>query len=929
MTSVYLNNFFFWESTPFIQTIQQRLGLAPAPSAQLLQEIEASNFLSFETLLKTVAYLADHSHFQLEQALRNRMAQMEPQQIIIGLQSVSRFALLNDRLKMMDVCQRIMLLRADNIRTMAEREARSIPRPAPTIGRISGSLSQLRRQCPHVLGKIVNCLHSLVIGNLSNIARMLVAPFTNSNSRTVFEWKGYFGIYNSLILTFSSATAAYLGYFSSTRKASIVGILALGGTIGLHYAHKMFNLGIPEKIDPKGCFRNASKEAQCGIIKKMKGRTAERGYVEEKWAEIPGEKFRIALLVGPTGAGKTEFALGLAWESVYDPSSFVYGKTVFIVNTSLAVEQGIYYLRQAFETLKNYENDVVIIFDEGHSAGGRAGTITTYIEFLKTELLEKNIRSMVMTTDEEYKQYLESNKAFVSRCGGQPIQFSTMPDNVTKEIVEDKVEIDEKLIFDVDQNAYPELLFVAANHPDFKDRSNPRKAIDLYRKFRTQVFCWKPKKLREQLALLNDQQETFQKAYTAANTDEEWSDSPAGIEADDQIKDKAADIIALEERLKQQDRDYQKIKRLLALKPHYRKQYNAAVHAIASQKQPNEKANREFLFLKYIVRPVLEATIRSMATDFEITYGETVPLKIDAQWIKNLYQPLYVKAASNQALVPVSNQVVCPSIALSVETGGRHQVHCEISWPDFKQINTKKDEILASSEYGQILKDPTLVFHGVRWDFWKIPSILQHGILSKAAADMKDVSMGFNSRDYQIAFDQSVGCARSPVHERAVGYDAGAFGLHIKDGIAFVAREGLVYSNYKSEISGEARVSWEIETKDIIGLLVSEQHLEKNISDINILEGGSLLTFHLRCQNLLEYLKNEHGIQDRDLWDEVQKSVKTEEERVRLEKRCREVMKLSKKFDIALVGFLDRILPPHMKLYTARGFEIARSAPSA
>lgn len=50
----------------------------------------------------------------------------------------------------------------------------------------------------------------------------------------------------------------------------------------------------------------------------------------------------------------------------------------------------------------------------------------------------------------------------------------------------------------------------------------------------------------------------------------------------------------------------------------------------------------------------------------------------------------------------------------------------------FEGVNEKNaKETLNSPDYGKILKDPDLLFHGINAAIWKIPKILTLGILSK------------------------------------------------------------------------------------------------------------------------------------------------------------------------------------------------------
>ena len=167
------------------------------------------------------------------------------------------------------------------------------------------------------------------------------------------------------------------------------------------------------------------------------------------WQVPQGEKFQIGLLLGPTGVGKTEFVKGLAWDSVNDKSSFVYGKTIYSINAitfSLKQEDPLKYFRKKIlPSIEGHEDDVVLFFDEGQSAGEKKGKIAPLIELFKTELLEKNIRCLFGTTTEEYNTFIACNKAFVDRC--KEIHFHELSDQDMMRIIQQKVTRDESRVF--------------------------------------------------------------------------------------------------------------------------------------------------------------------------------------------------------------------------------------------------------------------------------------------------------------------------------------------------------------------------------------------------------------------------------------------------------------------------------------------------
>jgi hypothetical protein len=257
----------------------------------------------------------------------------------------------------------------------------------------------------------------------------------------------------------------------------------------------------------------------------------------------------------------------------------------------------------------------------------------------------------------------------------------------------------------------------------------------------------------------------------------------------------------------------------------------------------------------------------------------------------------------------------------------------------YRITNPHRESILHSSEYGDLMKDPDVLFHGVNAAIWKIPSILELGILSKSAASIKGVSLGFNYGSQtrlgvKNGYNEEtfISCARSPVHIDALGDKAGAFGLYIKNGISFAVRGVSAIGTYSlrehdSDIPGEAMVDYTIPAESIIGLVVPKSLLSTKITDINFLQGGAIGTFHLRCQNLLGYLEKKIDIEP-SLAAAVAIPVGSEEDRARLAilfngliLKC-----FSSKIDIesaCLVDLLKVLIPSELNIYDTNGFKIA------
>lgn len=257
----------------------------------------------------------------------------------------------------------------------------------------------------------------------------------------------------------------------------------------------------------------------------------------------------------------------------------------------------------------------------------------------------------------------------------------------------------------------------------------------------------------------------------------------------------------------------------------------------------------------------------------------------------------------------------------------------------YQITNLHRESILHSSEYGDLMKDPDVLFHGINAAIWKIPSILEFGILSKRAARNKGVFLGFNyGSETRLGVvngyngEAYISCARSPVHVDSVGDRAGAFGLYIKNGISFAVRGISAISSYNlrehdSGIPSEAMVDYHIPSESIIGLVVSISLLSTKIRAINFLHDGALGAFHLRCKSLLRYLEKKIDI-DPSLVTAIAIPIGSEDERVRLEILFNGLILkyFSSLIDIESACFIDllKILVPRgLSIYNTNGFKIS------
>ena len=131
-----------------------------------------------------------------------------------------------------------------------------------------------------------------------------------------------------------------------------------------------------------------------------------------------------------------------------------------------------------------------------------------------------------------------------------------------------------------------------------------------------------------------------------------------------------------------------------------------------------------------------------------------------------------------------------------------------------------------------ILEDFNIAFHGISFDYFKMLSILQTGILSYDAALDGGIVINRNYGGYNG--DSQVSLSESPsIHGT---YNYGAFNVFVKKGISFVIDIGNLYCipDTKSGIPGEIYVNYIVPRENIIGIMLPKDLLYTSIDKLNI-----------------------------------------------------------------------------------------------
>lgn len=633
MTAAYLQwipNFLFWSLPSQGEQLKSALDSYTLPNST---QSPSNNLLH-----KAVVYLADHSDSKLEAVVKKKLTEAEPEQRKIALRELGTSAHQSENNRMLKVCKRIVDLNllkttfgVPNVPELAALEATYTPKPARLIEVISNPLLHKWKRHRHYLGKLLNLVVAVPMGTLTTTTTSVLALLHTPPSN-IMEVQGYLYFYINFYEGYKKGKQYLLGYFGSMEKVYTIAAAILVTLLALNYVKNWLRLGLSDHIS---ICENLNLKVKSGLIGPSVGRIDERKKLDNCWAKSIDQKYRIAMIVGPTGCGKTQMIEGIAWEAENDPASPYYGKKVYQINTADLLNHKPYLLDLLLLEIKGHEDDAILFFDEAHSAAVSQGKIGSLLQLFKTKL-PQNVRIGLATTKAEYDQYIKPDVAFTDRVEEVPME--SLPDADTRAVVKNSVRQDDGQILEVHESAYDAILKVAATDPAYAKRVNPRKSIQLTQKLSSSVFQWTPSLLSQQLKLaLREERTTVDKMGEASNNDQNWSTSDIGKQAVADLKAQRTSIKKLRERLIAQQQQLDKIRHLQKLQMTYRKEKNELIHMLAANPQNQEKAEKNFLMLKFMLLPQIQQVLQNEATSFEKEYQEKVPLVLDAEWIKSQF----------------------------------------------------------------------------------------------------------------------------------------------------------------------------------------------------------------------------------------------------------------------------------------------------
>ncbi|NNM44070.1 MAG: AAA family ATPase [Chlamydiae bacterium] len=427
-------------------------------------------------------------------------------------------------------------------------------------------------------------------------------------------------------------------YLETSWKVSLAALGVLGAAFAAYRLYNHFHIGVPE-LDKKN-FRNLTLDAREGKLQKAIGRDEVTRTIITSLSPAPGQPPRMVFLVADPGVGKTQLMESFALTILTDAPNLK-RKTVYSVNATVFLNPGTWdqdgytsRIEMACNQLNGFEGDLILFIDEAHSlAVTNQQTGASLLEEMKTVFIQRKILCVFATTKKEYQTHIEQNDAFKERV--KKIDLPPLERDDVLAVLERQPST---LI--PERSAYEEIMKITAADPRYKDRADPRKSIQLLNDAMSEFYNWTPSKIALAIEDKTRKQINLQTFCQQKKTSVPgWVKSEEGAPKIEELRKLIEEIKELEKKKATQTAAHTYIVELRALLEEYTSQQEDIIRKLAAINESDSKsleAEKDYLFLEYIVLPTLRKALKDAAEKFKADFKEEIPLAIDGEFIRRM-----------------------------------------------------------------------------------------------------------------------------------------------------------------------------------------------------------------------------------------------------------------------------------------------------
>ncbi len=582
------------------------------PSYPWSQELNASDALPTNTIKEIITFLASHPNQEMEQKLQDKLEIVDPSNLLPkAVDEVDRSQL--------EIIQRVVSLSklktAFNVpdpTTLAKSEAKIAPEPSKNLDQITASTFYIQ-----ALGVLSSMILEWVY-QMESWGRSMINQYTEipTSITDLLSIVTFTKMFYEKIISLHQLPHKYI----PTPWAYIVELLAMSGFIGLYRFYRKNNFCMTRRLrghynEGRDKFINLTDKARLGTLSKTIGRTQEMETLKLHISSSPLEKGSLIFLIGPPGVGKTQLVEGLA--AILD------NNTIYSVNTAEfgSFTHEIYHIQAATQA---QAQRAIFFFDEAAATHRGSKSPNQFLQLFKTKPQAMNMTAILATTEDEYKQFIEIDPAFVERV--RQIHLNSLDKDTTKLVLQDIVS---RTKTEITSEAIDKILEITETHVEYKDRANPRKSIQLLE------VCIKQSCVQHSPSSKTHDNESaaeteFHKKqfFCQSKNDQD----PAWITSEEGKKEmKERD--ALEEKMNQSKAKHapeiqrqDRFRKLKELEQEYKLEKDRLVHQLSSSTKNSPNAEKRYLFLKFVLIPHLR----------EILQTSPIAFKVDVPLVENL-----------------------------------------------------------------------------------------------------------------------------------------------------------------------------------------------------------------------------------------------------------------------------------------------------